>query len=76
MFYGKMKLLFHWFIMVLAMVLKTNVFHVAELETEDTLCNRNKYEKNSQTICFPQKIVTALIRCNTNHFPFSHFPIQ
>ena len=44
---GKMKLLFHWFITVLAMILKTNAFHVAELETEDTLYNRNKYEKIS-----------------------------
>ena len=42
---GKMKLLFHWFIMLLAMTLKTNAFHVEGLEKEDTPCNRNKYKK-------------------------------
>jgi hypothetical protein len=26
----------------LVMILNTNAFHVAELATEDTLCNRNK----------------------------------
>jgi len=50
---GEMKLLFHWFIMVLVMILRTNAFHMAELATEDTLCSGNKYEKKSQDTCFP-----------------------
>ena len=49
----EMKLLFHWFIMVLVMILTTTAFHVAELAKEDTFCSGNKYEKILNTLVLP-----------------------